>query len=272
MACRDPARGEAAARRLGLARRAGAGEALVKQLDLSDFESVSHFTAGLDATSRINALVANAAIMGGPRRSNSAGIELQMATNHFGHALLTALLLPCLSPEGRLVVVSSLAARRGKLGPALTAEELTSPQPYSPDQVYANTKQANLLFAVELQRRLAKQGSAARSLAAHPGVSATELAPRQMREEGRSWMVPLARPVMRLILQPAAHGAWPVLRALADPDLSGGELVGPGGIAQIRGRPVVLPMFPQGADPVTARRLFAATEEVLGRAIVEAAP
>jgi NAD(P)-dependent dehydrogenase (short-subunit alcohol dehydrogenase family) len=263
MACRDTARGEAAA--LAAAPASGtAGRAVVRRLDLAHLSSVREFAAQcLADEGPLFALVNNAGVMACPLTFTEDGLEMQMGTNHFGHALLTSLLVPRIDPGGRIVVVSSIAARGGKLTAAMTAGDLTAPVPYAPQAVYSNTKQANLLFAQELQRRLASSGSKVAVVGVHPGVAATELFLRQMRDSGRGWIVPVARPVMKVILQSAAAGAWPTLRALSDPSLEGGELIGPRSLGQSRGAPQLLRVFPQGADAAAASRLWELTEEVL---------
>ncbi len=263
MACRDTARGEAAA--LAAAPASGtAGRAVVRRLDIAHLSSVREFAAQcLADEGPLFALVNNAGVMACPLTFTEDGLEMQMGTNHFGHALLTSLLVPRIDPGGRIVVVSSIAARGGKLTAAMTAGDLTAPVPYAPQAVYSNTKQANLLFAQELQRRLASSGSKVAVVGVHPGVAATELFLRQMRDSGRGWIVPVARPVMKVILQSAAAGAWPTLRALSDPSLEGGELIGPRSLGQSRGAPQLLRVFPQGADAAAASRLWELTEEVL---------
>lgn len=265
MACRDPGRALVAARTLP----SGPGSVAVAELDLADFSSIRRCAGELaGAGEPVYALVNNAGIMATPFRTTVDGIEAQMGTNHFGHALLTALLLGSIAPGGRVVVISSIAARGGRLTAAMTAEDLTAPVPYSSQGVYSNTKQANLLFAEELHRRVRARGLDVTVVAAHPGVSATELFARQLRDNGKGMLVPIVRPVMRLVLQSAAAGAAPTLRALSDPSLRGGELIGPVHLGQSRGSPRILELFPQGADATAAARLFELTEEIIGTPIV----
>ncbi|MGO9560016.1 MAG: SDR family NAD(P)-dependent oxidoreductase [Acidimicrobiales bacterium] len=265
MACRDVTRGEAAASSLS-AKEAAArgGGAVVRRLDLADQASVREFAAEcLADEAAIYALVNNAGVMACPLSFTTDEIEMQMGTNHFGHALLTSLLLPKIDAAGRVVIVSSIAARGGKLSASMTAEDLTAPVPYSPQAVYSNTKQANLLFAQELHRRLTSAGSKVVVVAVHPGVSATELFLRQMRDSGKGFIVPVARPFMKVVFQSAAAGSWPTLRGLSDPSLTGGEFVGPRHLGQSRGVPELLKLYSQGADTAAAARLWELTEEIL---------
>ena len=264
LACRDRRRGEAAA-----AGMTGPGTATVEELDLADLQSVRDFAAAVaGGGAPLDGLVANAAVMACPFRLSTDGYELQMATNYLGHALLVSLLWPALDARGRVVMVTSIAARGGRLSAATSVDDLVTPVPYNKQGVYCNTKQAALLFAQELHRRARAGGSEVVVVAAHPGVSYSELFPRQLRDNGLGWLVPLLRPGMRAALQSPAAGAAPLLRALADPALTGGELVGPRHFNQVRGAPDVLPVFRTGADPAVAARLWELTEEVLGTSLL----
>ncbi len=264
MACRSTSRAQAAAARL----RGSPGAVVVRQLDLADLSSIRRFAEEAAGDGALSGVVANAAVMACPLSFTADGLELQMGTNHFGHALLVSLLLPLLDRAGRVVIVSSIAARGGRLDARMRAVDLTAPSPYRAQTVYSNSKQANLLFAKELQRRLRAASSGTAVVAVHPGVSATELFPRQMRDNHMGFLVPVLKPVMGLILQSAAAGALPSLRALSDPALGGGEFLGPRRLGQTRGRPELLAPYRQGADDEAAARLFELTEEVLGTGLL----
>jgi NAD(P)-dependent dehydrogenase (short-subunit alcohol dehydrogenase family) len=224
----------------------------VRELDLADLDSVERFA---DATGPIDALVCNAGVMGGPMLMTTQALERQMGTNHFGHAALIARLFPRL---GRIVLISSIAARGGRLHPGITVDELITPPAYDPMSVYANTKQANLLLAQELHRRV---GDRVPTVAAHPGVSWTNLFLRQLRDNGQGWLVPPARVLGPLVMQSATAGAKPTLMALEAPS---GSFVGPKLLNQWRGRPHLLDVYTTGSDPATAARLWDVTEQVLG--------
>ena len=265
LACRDVAAGERAKAHLV----ANRGTAEVRHLDLADLDSVTGFCvqlgADLEAAGRpLNALVCNAGIMGGPFLMTTQGYERQMGTNHLGHAALVSALWPALTAAaGRVVSISSIAARGGQLSAASTRDDLVSPSAYDAMKVYANTKQANLLFAQELHRRIVAAGSPVSAVAAHPGVSWTNLFPRQLSEHGKGWLVPPLRLIHPLIFQSAEAGALPTLRAL-DPNTPSGSFVGPKILAGWRGRPELLGVFGPGADVAAAARLWTLTEEILG--------
>ena len=260
LAVRDTARGQEAAATL-----TGPGTATVAELDLADLDSVEQFAKDLGTEHEsLSALVCNAGIMGGPLRLTRQGHELQMGTNHLGHAALVTHLWPLLhSGGGRVVLVSSIAARAGRLSPTSTREQLVAPSPYIGQAVYSNTKQANLLFAQELHRRAGAAGSPVSAVACHPGVSQSELFTRQLRERRLGLLVPVVRGGMKLALQSAQAGALPTLRAL-DHSTPSGAFVGPSALGQFRGRPELLKVYSTGSDPATAARLWRLTEEILG--------
>ena len=262
LAVRDLVRGRAAQQAL-----AGApGSSSVVELDLSDLDSVAAGakTIGADHGS-LHALVCNAGVMGGPYLLTAQGFERQMATNHLGHAALVTALWPLLhAAGGRVVVVSSIAARSGRLTADTTRDELVEPAGrYDGKVVYSNTKQANLLFAQELHRRAGSAGSPVSTVAAHPGVSATNLFARQLSDGGRTLLAPLSKLVTRVALQSASAGALPTLRAL-DHSTPSGAFVGPARFGQVRGRPELLDVYHSGKDPAAAARLWELTEDVLG--------
>jgi NAD(P)-dependent dehydrogenase (short-subunit alcohol dehydrogenase family) len=256
---RDVDKGERVRASLG-----GRGTASVVQLDVADLDQVAAAAKTvLDSTATLSALVCNAGLMAGPHRLSPQGFELQMATNHLGHAALVGGLWPLLqSSAARVVVVSSLAARGGRLSPATTVDELVAPSPYVPQRVYSTTKQANLLFATELARRAARAGSPVSAVAVHPGVSNTELFVRHLPGGRRSPLVPIVKAVGGLVLQSSQAGALPTLRGL-DHTTPSGAFVGPGGVGQLRGRPVLHELPSTASDPATAQRLWELTEQVL---------
>ena len=262
LAVRDPAKGERA--RAGLGGRPGSST--VVELDLADLDSVAAGAKTIAAQHEgLHALVCNAGVMGGPYLLTAQGFERQMATNHLGHAALITALWPQLhATGGRVVLVSSIAARGGRLSATTSREELVEPgSTYDGKVVYGNTKQANLLFAQELHRRAGKAGSPVSAVAVHPGVSATNLFARQLSDGGRSVLAPLSKVITKVALQSAAAGALPTLRAL-DHSTPSGAFVGPARLGQVRGRPELLEVYHSGKDPAVAARLWELTEDVLG--------
>jgi NAD(P)-dependent dehydrogenase (short-subunit alcohol dehydrogenase family) len=268
LAVRDTARGEQAARELSST--GGQGRTSVVHLDLADLDSIELAAKQIaEAHPSLQGLVANAGVMGGPFGTTAQGFERQMGTNHLGHAALVGRLWPVLrSSAGRVVLVSSIAARGGALSSTSTVDDLVAPSPYRSQAVYANTKQANLLLAQELHRRAVTGGAPVSVVAAHPGVSATNLFSRQLRERGLSLLAPVADVVMRLAVMPSTGGALPVLRAL-DMSTPSGSFVGPSVLGQSRGRPELLDVYATGSDPAVAARLWELTEQVLDRPLLD---
>jgi NAD(P)-dependent dehydrogenase (short-subunit alcohol dehydrogenase family) len=252
MAVRTPAKGEAAA---ALVADAVPGADLeVRRLDLADLDSVRAFADAFD--SGIDVLVNNAGIMAPPRSLSKQGHESQFATNHLGHFALTGLLLDRLQgPDPRVVTVASLASNHGDV----YFDDLTGERGYSAVRYYGQSKLANLLFGIELERRLRAAGHPAKSLMAHPGFSDTEL---------MQSMHPVARFAGRIMLpfvtQPAAAGALPQLYAATEPKAEGGQYIGPDSKSERKGPPVVVKARPDAHDPAKGRRLWDVSEELTG--------
>ncbi|MBF4575478.1 SDR family NAD(P)-dependent oxidoreductase [Frondihabitans sp. VKM Ac-2883] len=169
---RDTSRAEDARDRLVAELNLPAGRVTVARLDLIDPHSVREFAKTV-GDAALDLLVLNAGISSVPLRHDHAGIESQFATNHLGHFALTGHLLPALDggTASRIVTVSSSLYTGGKLD----LDDLSDSATYSPGRAYSRSKLANVIFAVELQRRLAAQGSTTRSFAAHPGMARTPL-------------------------------------------------------------------------------------------------
>ena len=243
LAVRDPARGRAAAAAI-------AGDTEVRALDLGDLASVRAFADGWSGP--LDLLVNNAGIMAVPQGRTVDGFELHIGTNHLGHFALTGLLL--LHLTDRVVTVSSGLARIGRLDP----DDLNwQRRRYRPMRAYGTSKQANLLFTLELQRRLAEAGSPVRALSAHPGVAVTAL-DRHMR--GPQAVV--TRFGYRFIAQRQPEfGALPTLAA-ATGDLPGGSYLGPGG--RNGEQPRAEKHTGRDSDADLARRLWQRSEELTG--------
>ena len=144
------------------------GDLTVRKLDLADLGSVRSFAKSTHGP--VDLLVNNAGVMATPEQRTVDGFELQIGTNHLGHFALTNLLLPQIT--NRVVVVSSDLHRNGRIDLDDLNWERRS---YKPWAAYSQSKLANLLFVLELERRLTEAGSAVRSTAAHPGYAATNL-------------------------------------------------------------------------------------------------
>ena len=190
------------------------------QADLADLGSVRKAAAHAATIGTIDVLVNNAGVMAPPYSRTVDGLELQMATNHFGPFLFTGLLLPELvaSSAGRVVTVSSQMHRTARRAPL--SDPRTQEQRYSKWPVYGQTKLANLLFTYELDRRLREAELPVKALAAHPGFAGTHLAANGRFGRASGGVASILDAAVKAIAQPAHRGALPTLMA-ATADLPG---------------------------------------------------
>ncbi len=235
-------------------------------LDLADLADVRRAADEVRSRhDRVDVLIDNAGIMIPPFRRTADGFELQMGTNHLGHFAWAAHLWPLLrSSDTRVVTVSSIAhtQARGIDLRVLTPEG--SPRPYRRWRAYAESKLANLVFALELDRRAKAAGLGVVSVAAHPGVSSTNLTKTGLGMGGSRLVTQAVHQVSHLVSQSAQAGSWPILRAATDPGLAGGEYVGPTGPGQVRGRPGLVGTSRVARDEQLADDLWEASERATG--------
>jgi NAD(P)-dependent dehydrogenase (short-subunit alcohol dehydrogenase family) len=249
MACRNLDKANAAAE--AMRRNNAALKLSVEQLNLSDLSSVLAFSEQFQAKNQtLDLLINNAGIMIPPYSQTTAGVELQFATNHLGHFALTGQLIGMLmaTPHSRVVTVSSLAHRRGRI----RFEDLNWSRSYNPWGAYGQSKLANLLFCFELDRRLQVTEATTTSIAAHPGFSSTNITTES------SWMHPAAP----LFGQPAERGAWPTLLAATAKEATGGSFWGPRW--GLWGVPKRVGSSGRSRNTDTASRLWACSEELSG--------
>jgi NAD(P)-dependent dehydrogenase (short-subunit alcohol dehydrogenase family) len=192
-----------------------------------------------------------------PYTKTADGFESQFGTNHLGHFALTGLLLDLIrsTPGARVVNISSIGHRSG----IMDFENLMfeNGKSYDRQAAYARSKLANLLFTYELQRYFEKHAIDALALAAHPGLSNTSLA-------DHNWMVKILRPVLGMLVQNAAMGALPTLRAAVDPEAKNGQYYGPGGRNEFGGYPVVVHSNGASHNRADAEELWQVSEELTG--------
>ena len=250
LGCRSSARAAEARQRLLAV--GGAVDGL--DLDLASLDSVeaaadwmvSHY-------GRLDLLINNAGVMAPPRTLSHDGYELQFATNHLGHFLLTARLLPLMQSQNdpRIVMVTSGAQYFGRIA----FDDLQGERRYDRWQAYGQSKLANVMLALELQERLAATASPIRAMAAHPGLARTNLQPTSV-SLNRSRVEPVLYRLMDPLFQSAAMGALPQLFAATAPEAVGGGHYGPNQFGGLKGWPVPVPVAAAARDRSQRERLW----------------
>ena len=263
LACRNMGKGEEAKNRILQAVPQASVE--VARLDLADLDSVKSFSESFVNSGRhLDMLINNAGVMSLPKRVGTAqGHEMQFGTNHLGHFALSAGLMPALlkTAGSRVVTVASIAHKGGKL----RFEDPNWERAYDPRKAYSQSKLANLMFGLELDRRLKRANANVASIIAHPGVAATSIVTNGM---GDSLKGKVANFAVGMLAQSDARGSWPTLYAATSPDAKSGHYYGPDGIAEIKGLPVEVKPRPQALDPVAAARLWHISEQMTGAEFV----
>ena len=230
-----------------------------RALDLADLGSVRAFAgAVLGDGVPVDVLVNNAGVMYPPRRLTPQGFESQFATNHLGHFALTGLLFDRLrlGQDARVVTVTSSEHKGG----SVHFDDLSGERSYSPRAFYQQSKFANVLFALELDRRVRAAGVPVRSVLAPPGYSSTNL-----QSSGPTGLVKqLMKLSNRLFAQSAEMGALNELYAAVDPAAESGKLYGPDGFGEMRGYPTELQPVASARNEETARRLWEISVQLTG--------
>ncbi|RZQ59437.1 oxidoreductase [Amycolatopsis suaedae] len=267
LACRSAERGRTA---LTTVRAAAVGaEPELVSLDLADLASVRAAAETVRASTgdRLDVLVNNAGLMMVPRGRTVDGFETQFGTNHLGHAALTWLLMPALrgGKDARVVTVSSVAAHAGRI-------DLDDPnyerRRYLPTTAYGQSKLANQVFALELDRRLRAAGDEVISVAAHPGYTSTGLGSGM----ASSYRHPVIRAVLAagnkagelLFAQGTRMGTLPQLYAATAPQVRGGDYIGPHRLGGARGYPVAVRPLRSALDPATGAGLYQLSATMTG--------
>lgn len=225
------------------------GSHLVRELDLADLASVRRFA---DETSeQIDVLVNNAGVSESTLRRTKDGFESQFGTNHLGHFLLTTRLLPQIT--SRVVTVSSQAERMGKLN----LDDLNwRSRPYAGGRAYADSKLANLMFTLELDRQLRAADSPVRALAAHPGLVVTPIYDGPADKKPGLW-----DRLLPILGQGPEQGALPVLYAITE-DLPGGTFTGPEHLFHMRGGAQVIKASAAARSTTLQAGLWSASEDL----------
>lgn len=220
----------------------------VLALDVTNADSIA---AVIETCGPIDVLVNNAGVSNATLVRTDDGFESQFGTNHLGHFLLTTLLLPQIT--SRVVTVSSQAERMGRLD----LNDLNwHSRPYNGSRAYADSKLANLLFTLELDRRLRKAGSDVRAIAAHPGLVVTAIYDSPAGQKPGIW-----DRLLPVLGQGPEQGALPVLLGIAE-DLPGGTFTGPKHMFHMRGGAEVIKSSAAAKNETLAAGLWSASDEL----------
>jgi NAD(P)-dependent dehydrogenase (short-subunit alcohol dehydrogenase family) len=259
LACRDLGKARAAAAQI--AASAPNSDVEVMALDLSSLASIRAFADAFHLQHpALHVLCNNAGVMAIPYRTTADGFEMQFGTNHLGHFALTGLLLDRLlaSDYARVVNVSSTGHRFGQI----RFDDLQWKNGYSKWRAYGQSKLANLLFTLELQRRADAAGAKLLSVACHPGYAATNLQAVGPRMQGSSLMEYLTEVGNKYLAQSAAMGALPTEYAAVSPDVHGADYIGPDGFAEQHGHPKKVGRSAAARDAASAKKLWDISEQL----------
>ncbi|PLX16536.1 MAG: short-chain dehydrogenase [Salinivirgaceae bacterium] len=255
MACRNMQKAEKAKEEI--LQKVPKADLEIIQLNLSSLKSVREFAETyISKYDHLDLLINNAGIMVPPFSKTEDGFESQIGVNYFAHFLLTNLLFPIIdkTPNSRIVQLSSIAHEKG----VIEFDNLNSEKSYAKWPAYQQSKLACLMFAIELQRRIDEAGSKVISMAAHPGVSPTNLAQHMPK-----FLLFIGMPLFLLMSHKPAKGALPTLRAALDENVKGGEYYGPKG--RMKGKPVKVDPKPHAFDKEVAKKLWTVSEELTGK-------
>lgn len=256
MACRTIEKAETA--KQDILRKVPGADLEILPVDLSSLSSVRDFAKSyLAKHSQLDLLINNAGIMMPPYSRTIDGFESQMGTNYFGHFLLTGLLLDIITktPGSRIVSLGSIAHKKGEIN----FEDLHWEKKYSAMGAYRQSKLACLMFAYELQRRLETTDMKTISVAAHPGVSITELVRHYPK-----WLMFVSSLLFPLFSHSPEKGALPVLYAALGPDVRGGDYFGPQGRSEMTGDPGKAESTSLSHNEDIAKQLWEVSEKLTG--------
>jgi NAD(P)-dependent dehydrogenase (short-subunit alcohol dehydrogenase family) len=256
LAVRDVQKGENAVK--SILKENNQADLEVMKLDLTDLASIREFANSFNNRfSTLDLLINNAGVMTPPYQKTKDGFELQFGCNHLGHFALTGLMLLALknTPDSRVVTLSSLAHK----GASINFNNLDGSRGYWPMKFYGQSKLANLLFAKELDQRFKEFGISTKSLACHPGISATNLF-----KIGK-WDSPAyIKFLQSLFFQPAKMGVLPTIYASTEESLKGGEYIGPNGLGHVRGFPAIETPATYVYNETTMKKLWEVSESLTG--------
>lgn len=250
LACRNEAKAINAIDRMEA--QGGKGELVYAHLDLASLSAVKDFADQILASeTRLDLLVNNAGIMIPPPAKTQDGFEIQFGVNFIGHFALTGHLFGLLeSTQGARVVTLSSIAHRGS---SIDFDNFRLEKEYQNWREYGQSKLADIIFALEFDKRLSSNGCQTLSLAAHPGFSKTDLQKNMDKNMLAS-----------LDLMTAKEGAQPTLAACLRKDARGGQYWGPDGPNEQKGKPALAKIDAAALDENLNARLWDWAKETTG--------
>ncbi len=261
MACRNLEKGEEARQKIIQMSPAQTPE--VWHLDLSSLKSVEEFSLKYKSSFKsLDLLINNAGLMAIPHALTTDGFEMQFGVNYLGHFALTSHMWPLLleSTYARIVNVSSLAHRIG----SIRFDDPHWEKDYSKWGAYGMSKLANLLFTIELGRRLNTSSIDMIAAAAHPGYANTELQAKGAKMKGSRLGASSFNLVNRIVAQSAEKGALPSLFAATAEDVEQGGYYGPDGLLRLTGWPSPDRPSEKRTDEKVADKLWEMSEQLTG--------
>jgi NAD(P)-dependent dehydrogenase (short-subunit alcohol dehydrogenase family) len=228
------------------------GQVEAGSVDLASIDSVKQFAAHFIATHpKLDILINNAGVMMPPEGKTKDGFESQFGVNFLGHFALTGLLFDRLqSTRGsRVVTLSSIAHR----GAQIDFDNLRLEKPYDQKREYYQSKLADLLFTLELGRRIDERGASILSVACHPGFTKTEL---------QRHIDPAI--LAKMTFMEAWQGTLPTLMAATGRNVVQGDYFGPDGQDELAGFPAIGVIDDSALDAAVAKRLWDVGQDVTG--------
>ena len=233
----------------------------VMKIDLASLESIKDFAEAYIANNEeLHILCNNAGVMAIPRKDTEDGFEMQLGVNHLGHFALTARLFDLIDEtdgETRIINQSSGLHENGEIN----FDDLMMEEKYDKWEAYAQSKLANVLFTYELDRKLEETDT--KAVACHPGYAATNLQYRGPEEEGSKIRYFFMKAANTLVAQSAEKGSLPMLYSSTSESIEGGEYIGPGGLANMRGYPEEQESSPESYDKDTGEALWNKSEALM---------
>jgi NAD(P)-dependent dehydrogenase (short-subunit alcohol dehydrogenase family) len=260
MACRDLKKGRKAREKIEDGDESA--DLRVMELDLASLDSIHSFASRYrEGFESLDILVNNAGVMMIPWKTTEFEFEYQFGVNHLGHFALNSKLIDVIkSTEGsRVVSLTSLYHEKAEMD----FEKFNSVEHYDRQRAYADSKMADLMFVEELNRRFNRENVDSKAAAAHPGYASTNLQKRAGRGYGGFVGAKLAGLMNRTIGQPAEKGALNTMYAATNPEIEGGELIGPNGWKRMRGYPEVQEPDDRAQDIELRERLWSYSEKAL---------